>query len=104
MPVGESIGVIGDAGEAVPVAVATSAPVAPVAASATNGSAVPAPIAAPSALAVVVNTGRVIATPVAKRIAEERGIDLRLLSGTGPEGRNMPKAVIPAVANFFYPI
>ena len=87
VPVGESIGVIGDAGEAVPVAVATSAPVAPVAASATNGSAVPAPIAAPSALAVVVNTGRVIATPVAKRIAEERGIDLRLLSGTGPEGR-----------------
>jgi pyruvate dehydrogenase E2 component (dihydrolipoamide acetyltransferase) len=31
--------------------------------------------------------GRVKASPLARRIARERGIDLALLSGTGPEGR-----------------
>jgi pyruvate dehydrogenase E2 component (dihydrolipoamide acetyltransferase) len=31
--------------------------------------------------------GRVKASPLARRIARERGIDLRALSGTGPEGR-----------------
>jgi pyruvate dehydrogenase E2 component (dihydrolipoamide acetyltransferase) len=33
------------------------------------------------------NGGRVKASPLARRIARERGIDLRSLSGTGPEGR-----------------
>src|SRR5207247_7041752 len=31
--------------------------------------------------------GRVKASPLARRIARERGIDLAALSGTGPEGR-----------------
>jgi pyruvate dehydrogenase E2 component (dihydrolipoamide acetyltransferase) len=90
VPVGESIGVIGDEGESVAIPAAPSAPVAaPGAARATNGSAVPAPTVALStpAAPAVVHTGRVIATPVAKRIAEERGVDLRLVTGTGPEGR-----------------
>jgi len=34
-----------------------------------------------------VNGGRVKASPLARRIAKERGIDLAHLSGTGPEGR-----------------
>jgi pyruvate dehydrogenase E2 component (dihydrolipoamide acetyltransferase) len=90
VPVGESIGVIGDVGESIKTPAASSAPAAaPVAAPATNGSAAPAPTVAPStpAAPAVVHTGRVIATPVAKRIAEERGVDLRLVTGTGPEGR-----------------
>jgi pyruvate dehydrogenase E2 component (dihydrolipoamide acetyltransferase) len=33
------------------------------------------------------NGGRVKASPLARRIAKERGIDLAQLSGTGPEGR-----------------
>ena len=33
------------------------------------------------------NGGRVKASPLARRIARERGIDLSSLSGTGPEGR-----------------
>ncbi|NJM41459.1 MAG: hypothetical protein HC853_12185 [Anaerolineae bacterium] len=89
VPVGESIGVIGDVGESVPASPAPASP-APASAPAANGSAAPvvaAPAAAPSAPAAVANTGRVIATPVAKRIAEERGVDLRLVTGTGPEGR-----------------
>jgi pyruvate dehydrogenase E2 component (dihydrolipoamide acetyltransferase) len=34
-----------------------------------------------------VNGGRVKASPLARRIAKERGVDLAQLSGTGPEGR-----------------
>ena len=33
------------------------------------------------------NGGRVKASPLARRIARERGIDLRAIAGTGPEGR-----------------
>jgi pyruvate dehydrogenase E2 component (dihydrolipoamide acetyltransferase) len=33
------------------------------------------------------STGRIIASPLAKRLAAERGIDLRRVRGTGPDGR-----------------
>lgn len=81
-PVGEVIGIIAAPGESV----ATAAPAAPAAAPAAVEKAAPAPAAQPVAAAAV-NTGRIMATPVAKRIAEERGIDLRNIVGTGPEGR-----------------
>jgi pyruvate dehydrogenase E2 component (dihydrolipoamide acetyltransferase) len=42
----------------------------------------PAQVAAPSA-----NGDRVKASPVARRLADERGIDLRQVKGTGPGGR-----------------
>ncbi|MGQ9905036.1 MAG: 2-oxo acid dehydrogenase subunit E2 [Anaerolineae bacterium] len=35
----------------------------------------------------VVNTGRIVASPAAKRLAEQRGVDLRLVKGSGPDGR-----------------
>ncbi len=50
------------------------------------------------------NGGRVKASPLARRIARERGIDLSSLSGTGPEGRIVAEDVeraektAPAVA------
>src|SRR5213078_2470703 len=49
------------------------------------------------------NGGRVKASPLARRIARERGIDLAALSGTGPEGRIVADdveraAVAPATA------
>ncbi|TAD84665.1 MAG: pyruvate dehydrogenase complex dihydrolipoamide acetyltransferase, partial [Sphingomonadales bacterium] len=53
----------------------TAAP-APVAATA------PAPAAAPAA-----SGERIIASPLAKRIAADKGIDLALVKGTGPHGR-----------------
>ena len=57
---------------------ATPAPVA--AAAATPA---PAPSAAPAA-----KTGsRVVATPLARRIAEQKGLDLASVKGTGPNGR-----------------
>ena len=55
--------------------------------------------------AVQSNGGRVKASPLARRIARERGIDLASLRGTGPEGRIVAEDVeqagaqaVPAVA------
>jgi pyruvate dehydrogenase E2 component (dihydrolipoamide acetyltransferase) len=63
------------------------------AAPATNTQAVPIAIApavnsAPVAAApVVVNEGRIFASPLAKKIASEKGIDLKYVKGTGDNGR-----------------
>lgn len=35
----------------------------------------------------VINTGRIFASPLAKKLAEEKGIDLRYVKGTGDNGR-----------------
>ncbi|MGI9376462.1 MAG: pyruvate dehydrogenase complex dihydrolipoamide acetyltransferase [Tsuneonella suprasediminis] len=52
-------------------------------ASATQGeAAVPAARTAPKA-----DGGRIIASPLAKRIAEQKGIDLSVVTGSGPNGR-----------------
>jgi pyruvate dehydrogenase E2 component (dihydrolipoamide acetyltransferase) len=52
-------------------------------------------VAEPSA---VPSSGRLKASPLARRIARERGIDLAALSGTGPEGRIVAEDVERAVA------
>jgi pyruvate dehydrogenase E2 component (dihydrolipoamide acetyltransferase) len=62
-----------------PVTDAAAAPIAPTTPSS-------APTAAVAVAASVVG-GRVMASPLAKRLATERGLDLRTVRGTGPEGR-----------------
>lgn len=52
---------------------------------ATTVVAAPAPAAPP--VQAVVNEGRIFASPLAKKMAEERGIDLRYVKGTGDNGR-----------------
>ncbi|WP_285709915.1 2-oxo acid dehydrogenase subunit E2 [Erythrobacter oryzae] len=47
----------------------------------------PAPVAAPAAAAPAASGERIIASPLAKRIAADKGIDLALVKGTGPNGR-----------------
>jgi pyruvate dehydrogenase E2 component (dihydrolipoamide acetyltransferase) len=49
----------------------------------------PAAPAAPVAVAeqAVVNSGRIFASPLAKRIAAEKGIDLKFVKGSGDNGR-----------------
>ena len=48
----------------------------------------PAPAAAPAASPAEKKAGgRVIASPAAKKLAKEKGIDLTLVTGTGPNGR-----------------
>jgi pyruvate dehydrogenase E2 component (dihydrolipoamide acetyltransferase) len=79
-PVGQTIAWIGEAGETVK---AKPAPPAAEKVSDTKVSdTVSAPPPAPSS-----NGGRIKASPLARRIARERGIELSALSGTGPEGR-----------------
>ncbi len=51
-----------------------------------GGSVVSAPAPAP-APAPATSSARIIASPLAKRIAAEKGIDLTLVKGTGPNGR-----------------
>jgi pyruvate dehydrogenase E2 component (dihydrolipoamide acetyltransferase) len=46
-----------------------------------------APKAAPAAPAAKADGGRVFASPLAKRIAAEKGVDLSGIAGTGPRGR-----------------
>jgi pyruvate dehydrogenase E2 component (dihydrolipoamide acetyltransferase) len=60
----------------VPAASPAAAPTAPAQATA----AAPAP-------QVVVNEGRIFASPLARKMAEERGIDLKYVKGTGDNGR-----------------
>jgi len=84
VPVGQTIAVIGEQGEEVPeVAAEEPAKEEPETPAPPQGNGRPE-----EAPAVVQQTGgRVKASPLARRIARERGIDLAALRGTGPEGR-----------------
>ena len=80
--VGRTIGFIGAEGEVVEVA----APPAPEPAAAEAPAAAPAAEAAPTVVSSTTN-GRIKASPLARRIARERGVDLASVRGTGPDGR-----------------
>ena len=53
-----------------------------------------APSPAPSA--VVASSERVVASPLARRLAKEKGVDLKALKGTGPRGRIVKNDVLSA--------
>ena len=99
-PVGETIGLIveTEAEIADAQAKAPSAPAAapaPAPAPAPTPAAVqtpaptpaPAPVAAPAPSAPVVNDGRIVASPRAKKLASQMGVDLATVRGSGPHGR-----------------
>ena len=106
IPVGELIAVITDPGEAVPDDIEIAAPPAE---SLDNEAApaetAPAPADAPApkaAAAPATGAGEVRASPLARRLARERGIDLTNITGTGPGGRiveaDIPEQAVPAPA------
>lgn len=68
---------------------ANAAPAASTTASTAAAAAAPAQASAPAAptSTAVVNDGRIFASPLAKKIAQERGIDLKYVKGTGDNGR-----------------
>ena len=87
-PVGKTIAWIGAEGEEVAVPEPEPAP-QPEQVSDTTVSDTPA--AAPPAPST--SNGRVKASPLARRLARERGIDIATLQGTGPDGRIVAKDV-----------
>src|SRR5207244_2635567 len=97
-PVGQTIAFIGEEGEELPAAEqAPRREPEPEREEASQAAAEPAP-AEPQKAAAPTNGGRIKASPLARRIARERGIDLAQLSGTGPEGRIVAEDVERAEA------
>jgi len=83
--VGKTIGFIGEQGEAV---AAEEAPAKAKEQPAADAPKQPEPAAEPEATPSNGSTnGRIKASPLARRIARERGIELAQIRGTGPEGR-----------------
>ncbi len=84
VPVGDVVAYIGAPGEKVGEASAAPAGTG----KGEGGRGLPAPPPTPTpAPAATVSDERVKASPLAKRIARETGVDLKLLSGSGPGGR-----------------
>jgi pyruvate dehydrogenase E2 component (dihydrolipoamide acetyltransferase) len=119
-PVGETIGLIVEteteiaaaAAKAPAAAAAAAAPVTPAPAPAVAVAApapvavapvqpAPAPVAAPTPVAVAAPassaSGRVVASPRAKKLASQLGVDLAALRGSGPHGRIQAEDVEMAV-------
>ena len=97
-PVGETIGLIveteaeiADAQAKTPsapaAAPAPSPAPAPTPAAVQAPAPTPAPVAAPAPSAPVVNDGRIVASPRAKKLASQMGVDLATVRGSGPHGR-----------------
>lgn len=112
-PIGEPVGYIAKSLEDIPVVKAWASsqksngtPTAVEAAIESD----PAPAEAPAATAApvsasvtakVVNEGRIVASPRAKVVAKEAGIDLRLVAGSGPDGRIVEADVVKAKKSGF---
>ena len=111
VPVGELIGVIADAADDIG-AVTSAAPPPPASAPAPAAAPLPAmesyrsvpetsavvPMAAVSPSAAPAG-GRVKASPLARKVAAQSGVDLRLIQGTGPGGRIVRRDVDSAAAS-----
>ena len=116
-PVGETIGLIveSEAEIAEVAARAPAAPAAPAAAPVAAAAAAPAPVVAPPANPAPAPTppvvaaapspvvapassasGRVVASPRAKKLASQLGVDLGALRGSGPHGRIQAEDVLTA--------
>src|SRR5467141_284059 len=108
VPVGNVVAWIGKPGEKVDGdgAAAPAPKTAPAAATPSPKPAPPAPPPQPAAVVMPADATRVKDSPLAKRIAKEAGVDLKLVQGSGPGGRvikrdveagaTQARAVIPA--------
>ena len=95
IPVNGLLCIIGDAGK-VDIAAAIAAAGNPTAATKTEAAApvagpapaaAPAPVTTTTAVSSSTENGRVKASPLAKKIAKDKGVDLNLLQGSGDGGR-----------------
>ena len=93
VPVGQTVAFIGSEGEDVPEVKAAAPPTEQAKPSE------PAPVeAAPQEAAIASGNGRIKASPLARRMARERGIELSGIRGTGPDGRIVAEDVERAEA------
>ena len=120
VPVGTLVGVIGSAGEDISALVAGAgtpktedrspksethsappavAPQAAPAAAPVSAPIAPPPSIAPSSSAIAPSNGRTLSSPLAKRLADEKGLDLSRLAGSGPGGRIIKRDIEAAVAS-----
>ena len=98
VPVQTRIGIIGAKDEKIDES--APAPAKPAAAPAKEDAKAPAASAAPaSSAAAPSSTGRVKASPLAKKVAQEKGVNIATLTGSGPGGRIVKKDVLNAPAN-----
>jgi pyruvate dehydrogenase E2 component (dihydrolipoamide acetyltransferase) len=92
VPVGQTVAFIGAEGEDVPEVVAAASPQE-------EKTAEPQPVQeAPQQAAAATTNGRIKASPLARRIARERGVELSGIRGTGPDGRIVAEDVERAEA------
>jgi pyruvate dehydrogenase E2 component (dihydrolipoamide acetyltransferase) len=99
VPVGQTVAFIGEQGEAVPEVVAVDA--SAVQAGARDQEVVESEVVDESRVpgtASQQTNGRIKASPLARRLARERGIELSNVRGTGPEGRIVAEDVERAEA------
>jgi pyruvate dehydrogenase E2 component (dihydrolipoamide acetyltransferase) len=90
VPVGQVLAFIGEPGESVEISHVPSEP--PPAEPVPGEAPAPEPATPEGSFRTAINgareaTGRIKASPLARRMARERGIDLEALTGTGPDGR-----------------
>ena len=95
-PVGQTIAFIGEPGEEVAAPSEPEPEPAPQPEKVSDTAVSDTPVAAPPAPAT--SNGRVKASPLARRLARERGIDIATLRGTGPDGRIVARDVEGAQA------
>ena len=108
--VGTLVGIIAEAGEDIsallggaapsgaPSAAGASVPAPPApSAPRTTAAAAPAPAPAPAA-APAAETGRPLVSPLARRLADESGVSLGTLQGSGPGGRIVKRDIEAAIA------
>ena len=96
VPVGQTVAFIGSEGEAVPEPASnTVLQAAEAKAEEPAAEVTPEPV---SESAAATTNGRIKASPLARRIARERGIELSAIRGTGPDGRIVAEDVERAEA------
>jgi len=105
VPVNQAIAVLLEEGESAGdiSAVSAPAPAAPPVAPSVASVETPAPAAAPVAAPAMASTpaasgGRVFSSPLARRLAEQNGLDISQISGTGPRGRVVKRDIETAIA------
>jgi pyruvate dehydrogenase E2 component (dihydrolipoyllysine-residue acetyltransferase) len=98
VPVGETVAFIGEQGEEVPASAEKPAEAPAREPGREEGRAAAAEVAKRQEQPPATSNGRIKASPLARRMARERGIELSALRGTGPDGRIVAEDVERAEA------